>query len=135
VAHVEFLKHILFSRGCSAVSELSPDVLSGGNRCFFCRARPFRTTNSTPLTAISRSLAPFQKFSCKAIIQKCLFQSAAPLHSWAPARSKIVDRTSHALSWGSGKWHPGDVSCPSEMSKSVRSVQGLNCKALEEAGR
>jgi hypothetical protein len=39
-------------------TELSSDVLSGGGRCLFRRARSFRTTNSTPLRAIGRNCAP-----------------------------------------------------------------------------
>jgi hypothetical protein len=45
----------------SAVSELSPDVLSKEGQCIICRARPFRTANSTPFTATSRNLAQFDK--------------------------------------------------------------------------
>jgi hypothetical protein len=34
-----------------------------------------------------------------------------------------------------GQWHPGDVACPSKKSAIVISVEGLNGKALQEAGR
>jgi hypothetical protein len=53
------------------VSELNPDVLSGGFFCLFCRARPSRTANSTPLIAIGRNFAPFEKLIRKVFTQMC----------------------------------------------------------------
>jgi hypothetical protein len=93
-AYLEFLFKFLYSWGYSAASELSPDVLWGRGRFLFCRARQFRIANSTPLILISRNLAPFENLSWKVINQMCLFQSSAPVHLWASARSRIVDSTS-----------------------------------------
>jgi hypothetical protein len=87
------------------------------------------------LISISRNLAAFDELSWKVITQKCLFHISAPVPSWAPASSRIVDPASQDFSWGSGKRHAGDVACPSEKSATVISVEGLNGKALKEAGR
>jgi hypothetical protein len=48
-AHLAFPCKFLYSWGNSAISELSPDVMSWGGRCLFCSTRHFRTANSTPL--------------------------------------------------------------------------------------
>jgi hypothetical protein len=66
----------------------------------FCSARPLRTANSTRLTAISRNLAPFDEPTWKVMTQRCLCQSAALVHLWAPKKSRIVDPTSQHLSLG-----------------------------------
>jgi hypothetical protein len=84
-SHLEFPSKLLYLWGYSAVSELSPDVLSGGGRCLFCCARHFRSANSTPLILIIRDLAPCDKPIWKVITQKCLFHSPATVHLWAPA--------------------------------------------------
>jgi hypothetical protein len=87
VAHLEFPSKFLYWWGYSAVSELSPNVLSGGGRrCLFCCARHFRTANSTPLISSNRNLAPFDKLGWKVITPKCLFQSPVPVYLWAPTR-------------------------------------------------
>jgi hypothetical protein len=101
-AHLEFPCKFLYSWGYIAVSALSPDVLSGGGRCLFCSTWRFRTANSTPLVSVSRHFAPFVEPGWKVITEKCLFQSSAPVHSWASKRSRIVDPTSQDFSWGSG---------------------------------
>jgi hypothetical protein len=88
----------------------------------FLAHRPIRTANSTSLISISRHLAPFDKVSWKVITQKCLFQSSAPVHLWAPERSRIVDLTSQYYSWSSNKLHPGDVACASKKSTILLSV-------------
>jgi hypothetical protein len=66
--------------------------LSGEGRYLCCCARHFRTANSAPLTSICRSLAPFGKLSWEVTTLKCtqmfLFQSSAPVHFWAPERSR-----------------------------------------------
>jgi hypothetical protein len=72
-AHLEFPCKFSYSWGYSAVSKLSPGVLSWGGQCFFCSTRHFRNTNSTPLILISRHLAQFDKLSWKVIILKGLF--------------------------------------------------------------
>jgi hypothetical protein len=82
------------------------------------------------LTAISRYLAPFDKHSWMDIVLNGLFWSSAPVHLWAPERSSILDPTSQKK-----KKHPGDVACPSKKSTTVISIEGLNCGALEVAGR
>jgi hypothetical protein len=80
--------------------------MSGEGRCIFCCARHFSTANSTPLISISRNLAPFDKLNSNAIIQKCLYQTTAPFHMWAPARSRIVDPAIWDIYWGwvNGIW-------------------------------
>jgi hypothetical protein len=75
--------------------------------------------------------AVFHWFRSAAIFT-CLTDS---LNFWAPARSGIVDKTRQDAYWGSVKWHPGDVACPSKKPTIVISVVGLNGKALKEAGR
>jgi hypothetical protein len=90
-AYLEFPCKFLFLWGYSAVSELSPDVLSGGGRCLFCCARHITTAKSTPLISISRNLAPLEELCWKVIAQKCPFQSPASVHLLSPARSGIVD--------------------------------------------
>jgi hypothetical protein len=121
--------------GCSAASELSPDDFSGGGWCLFCCIRLFRTASSMLFTSISCNLALFGKLSWKVNTQKSLFQISAPIQFWAPARSRIVDPATKDSSWGSGKRHPGDVACASNNSTIVISAEGLNGKALKEAGR
>jgi hypothetical protein len=113
-AHLEFPCKFLYLWGYSAVSELSPVVLSGGGRCHFCCARHFRSANITSFIPISRDLAPFEILTWKVIPQKCLFQRSAPVHLRAPARSRIVNPTSRVFSWDSVKWNPGNVACPSK---------------------
>jgi hypothetical protein len=135
MSHRGFPSTFLYLLRYSAVSELSPDVLSGGGRCLFYCAQHFRTANSTPLISISRNIVPFAELSWKAITQKCLFQSSAPIYLWAPARSKIVDPTRQAF-LGCSSWRrPGDMTCTSKKSALVISVERLNGKALKEAGR
>jgi hypothetical protein len=46
------------------------------------------------LISISRNLAPFDKLGWKVITLKRLVQSSAPVHLWAPKRSRIVDPAS-----------------------------------------
>jgi hypothetical protein len=92
------------------VVELSSDVISGGGLCLFCGVRPFRTEKNGQLSWNIRT-------------QKYLVEWAAPVHSGAFERSRIVDSTSQDFPWGSGKWHPGDVACPSEKSTIVISAQ------------
>jgi hypothetical protein len=83
-----------------------------------------------PFTSISRNLAPFGKLSWKVITQKCLFQSSAPR-----GRGLSIQQLEIFLGAGSGKWHSGDVACASKKSTIVISFEGLNGKALKEAGR
>jgi hypothetical protein len=62
---------------------------------------------------------------------KCIFRSSAPVHFWAPARSRIVDLTSQDFSLGSGKMAFGDVAYPSKKSTIAINVSELSVKALE----
>jgi hypothetical protein len=109
--------------------------MSWGGRCFFCSSRHFRTANSTPLISIRWNLAPFDKHSWKVIILKGLFQSLAPIHLRASERTRIIDPTNQYFSWGSDKWHPGDMACSSMKSATVIFVEGFNRRAFNETRR
>jgi hypothetical protein len=54
---------------------------------------------------------------------------------WTYEGSGIFDPTIKGFSWGFGKWHASDVSCPLEKLAIVISVEGHNGKALEQAVR
>jgi hypothetical protein len=56
------------------------------------------------------------------------------VYLWAPERLRIVKPANQEIFGGSGKWHQDNVACPSEKSRIVISVEGLNGKALKEAG-
>jgi hypothetical protein len=86
-----------------------------------------------PQTA--RNLAPFEKLSWKDKTQNFFLESSAPVELWAPESSRTFDPAIQFFSWGSGKWHSGDAACPTKKSTIVVSVEGLNRKAFEEAGR
>jgi hypothetical protein len=90
-----------FLCGSSAVSELSPGVLSGGDGYLFCCARHFRTANSTQLVAIGRTLAPSVKLTWKATNQKRLIQSPAPIHLWVPRGRNLRIQPAKLFLWGS----------------------------------
>jgi hypothetical protein len=55
-----------------------------------------------PLISISRKVTPLDKLGWKVITLKGILHSSAPVHFWAPERSRIVDPISQDLSWGSG---------------------------------
>jgi hypothetical protein len=78
------------------------------------------------LVSISRHLALFDELGWKAITLKGLFQSSAPVHLWAAKRARIVDPTIQDFSWGLGKWHSGDMACPSKKSTIKLRVEGLS---------
>jgi hypothetical protein len=102
---------------------VQPRCLVGWRSVSLLSRSVLRIESSMPLIAISRDLMPFDKPAWKSITQKCLLLSSAPVHLWAPERSRIFDTTIQDFSWGSNTLHPSDAACPSEATAIVINVK------------